>query len=99
MVEKTKSRTKKTRKKKTPKVKDITDSQIPEKERMSTTDEPAEYVESLISPEERLNMISEAAYYLAEQRGFAHGGHEQDWLEAEMSVDKMLSEAAKKANF
>ena len=103
MVEKTasrtKSRTKKARQKMTPKVKDITDSLIPAEEQTGMSDEPAEYVESLISPEERLNMISEAAYYRAEQRGFGHGGHEQDWVEAEMGVDKMLSDAAKKANF
>ena len=99
MVEKTVSRTKKAHQKKTPKVNDITDSLIPAEERTGMSDEPAEYVESLISPEERSNMISEAAYSRAEQRGFGHGEHEQDLLEAEVGVDKVLSEAAKKANF
>ena len=68
-------------------------------ERINPADEFAEFSESLISREERLSMIAEAAYYRAEQRGFDSGGHEHDWLEAEKSVDKMLSEAASKANY
>lgn len=99
MVEKTVSRTKKKRHKKASKLENIAESLIPSEERTALTDEAAEYVESLISPEERLNLISEAAYYRAEQRGFIHGGHEQDWLDAERSVDELLSEAAKKANY
>jgi hypothetical protein len=41
---------------------------------------------SAISPEERRQLISEAAYYRAQQRGFAGGDPIQDWLEAEMEV-------------
>lgn len=41
---------------------------------------------SAISPEERHQLISEAAYYRAQQRGFAGGDPIQDWLEAEMEV-------------
>jgi hypothetical protein len=35
-------------------------------------------------------MIAEAAYYRAEKRGFAAGGAEQDWLEAESLVKATL---------
>lgn len=44
-----------------------------------------------LEPEERQQMIAEAAYYIAEQRGFVPGQHEQDWLEAERQVDETLS--------
>ena len=44
-----------------------------------------------ISPEDRTRMIAEAAYILAEQRGFQGGSPEQDWLEAEAQVERMIN--------
>lgn len=42
-------------------------------------------------PEElRRAMIAEAAYFHAEQRGFAPGGEVEDWLAAEAEVDVLL---------
>jgi len=38
----------------------------------------------------RERMISEAAYFKAENRGFAAGDPAQDWLEAEAEVDANL---------
>ena len=38
----------------------------------------------------RARMIEEAAYYLAERRGFAPGHEQQDWLEAEREIDAAL---------
>ncbi|HXH64950.1 MAG TPA: DUF2934 domain-containing protein [Mariprofundaceae bacterium] len=38
----------------------------------------------------RRQMIAEAAYYHAEQRGFATGNEMQDWLEAEKEIDRRL---------
>lgn len=38
---------------------------------------------------DRSQMIAEAAYYLAEQRGFDGGDPVQDWLEAEGMIDQM----------
>jgi hypothetical protein len=35
-------------------------------------------------------MIAETAYYLAERRGFVGGNPEQDWLEAEAQIDRIL---------
>lgn len=40
---------------------------------------------------ERQRMIGEAAYYLAEKRGFAHGHHDADWAAAEKQIDAMLA--------
>lgn len=36
---------------------------------------------------ERAHRIAEAAYYLAQQRGFSGGDPVQDWLEAERIID------------
>jgi len=43
-----------------------------------------------VSPEERHTMICNAAYYLAERRGFVGGDPFQDWVEAEQQVDCVL---------
>jgi len=45
---------------------------------------------SNITAEERRRMITEAAYYLAEQRGFSGGSPEQDWIQAEREIDRVL---------
>lgn len=42
---------------------------------------------SIMEDQVRL-MIEEAAYYLAEKRGFAPGYELQDWIEAEKAVRK-----------
>ncbi len=41
---------------------------------------------------ERQHMISEAAYFLAEQRGFSPGDELGDWLEAESQINASLSQ-------
>ncbi|MCS6970578.1 MAG: DUF2934 domain-containing protein [Planctomycetes bacterium] len=43
-----------------------------------------------IDPRERQRMIAEAAYFLAERRGFAPGHELADWLAAERTVDERL---------
>jgi hypothetical protein len=42
-------------------------------------------------PENRLRFIAEAAYFKAEQRGFAVGGELGDWIEAEAEIDALLN--------
>lgn len=42
--------------------------------------------------EDRYEMIAEAAYYKAEQRGFAVGDEELDWLEAEQELLEKMGE-------
>ncbi|HYE06746.1 MAG TPA: DUF2934 domain-containing protein [Planctomycetota bacterium] len=39
---------------------------------------------------ERQRRIAEAAYFLAQRRGFAPGGAVQDWLTAERNVDAAI---------
>lgn len=36
-------------------------------------------------------MIAVAAYFLAEQRGFAAGGSLDDWLRAEQQIRELIS--------
>jgi len=43
-----------------------------------------------VTPEERWKLIASAAYFKAQARGFAPGGEEADWLEAEREIDAML---------
>jgi len=49
-------------------------------------------VRAAINGEDRLRMIAEAAYFRAEQRGFAPGHELADWLAAEIDVDSLLGE-------
>jgi hypothetical protein len=45
---------------------------------------------SLQDPEARVRRIAEAAYFVAEKRGFAGGGELDDWLLAEVEIDRLL---------
>ena len=47
-------------------------------------------VATQISPAERMKMIAEAAYYLAEARGFSQGNDVNDWVVAEQQVNAKL---------
>jgi hypothetical protein len=47
-----------------------------------------------VTEEQRRRMIAEAAYYLAQRRGFAAGDAAADWLAAEAQIDRMLAERA-----
>ncbi len=44
-----------------------------------------------VSADTRHNMIAEAAYFLAQRRGFADGHAMEDWLQAEIQIDAMLT--------
>jgi len=44
----------------------------------------------ITSSEERHRLIAEAAYYLAEKRGFQGGNPEHDWLQAANQIDSMI---------
>jgi hypothetical protein len=45
-----------------------------------------------VTTEQRRNYIEVAAYYIAERRGFMGGHQEEDWTNAEIEIDRMLSE-------
>lgn len=51
-----------------------------------------------VTAEERYRMITEAAYFLAEKRGFAGGDMAQDWRQAEAQIDRMLREQGRLPN-
>jgi hypothetical protein len=44
-----------------------------------------------VSPAQRREMVAVAAYFRAERRGFAPGGAERDWMEAEDEIDALLA--------
>jgi hypothetical protein len=48
-------------------------------------------VQPAVEPEVREIMIAEAAYYIAERRGFDPGAEVDDWLEAEAAIDELLA--------
>ena len=50
--------------------------------------DPASALGHRITPAEREQMIAEAAYFRAEQRGYAPAGEADDWLEAERAIDR-----------
>lgn len=50
-----------------------------------------------VSHEERWRMVAEAAYYIAQRRGFVGGDTNADWLAAEAQVDEKLKMEGRKA--
>ena len=44
-----------------------------------------------VTPEKRYHMIATAAYFRAEQRGFACGCAKEDWIHGEAQIDTMLN--------
>lgn len=45
-----------------------------------------------VDPDQRRYYVEVAAYYIAERRGFM-GGHEaEDWIAAEIEIDRMLGD-------
>lgn len=45
-----------------------------------------------VSHEERWRMVAEAAYYIAQRRGFVGGDPNADWAAAEAEVDALLKQ-------
>jgi|GEM_PF-492274 len=56
---------------------------------------PDDVTSSTITDTMRLRYIQEAAFYLAQRRGFTGGSAQEDWQEAEKQVDAMLAKNAK----
>jgi len=44
-----------------------------------------------VTSQEREQMIATMAYLRAEQRGFASGCEQEDWLQAEAEADRLIS--------
>lgn len=53
----------------------------------------AEQSAAIIPEDQRYQMIAEAAYFLAEKRGFSGDGHINDWFQGEMEIDHLLKES------
>lgn len=61
------------------------------KKRVSKQVTQGEPVPAASFPEEvRYRMVAEAAYFIAERRGFQDGDPEQDWREAEAQISSMI---------
>jgi hypothetical protein len=57
--------------------------------------EPAQSAGSMSDAEKREAMIRIAAYTFYERRGFVSGDDLEDWLQAEMEIDRQLATAPK----
>lgn len=56
-----------------------------------TADDPGSAAPAAGVPDdERRTWIAEAAYYIAERRGFCGGSPEDDWCQAESEIEQML---------
>lgn len=47
--------------------------------------------ESDVPDDQRHTWIAEAAYYIAERRGFSGGSPEEDWHQAETEIEQLLA--------
>lgn len=63
----------------------------PAKPAESSAPAPAKAAKTVLTPAERMKMIAEAAYYLAEKRGFKGGNELSDWMAAEKQVDSLIA--------
>jgi hypothetical protein len=45
-----------------------------------------------VSAEVRQKMVADAAYYIAQRRGFAAGDPQADWAAAEAEIDLLLTD-------
>ncbi|MEK7835619.1 MAG: DUF2934 domain-containing protein [Pseudomonadota bacterium] len=45
------------------------------------------------APEQRQQLIAQAAYFIAERRGFAPGNELEDWLQAEAEIEAWMKAA------
>lgn len=57
------------------------------------TTEPSAEAQLDEPSQDRMRRIAEAAYYLAEHRGFVPGGEMEDWLAAERQVEAEIDAA------
>lgn len=46
-----------------------------------------------LAPEQRQQLIAQAAYFIAERRGFVPGNELDDWLQAEAEIDACIRAA------
>lgn len=61
--------------------------------RMESVEAHAETGQATASSPQRYFMIAEAAYFLAERRGFGPNNEWADWFEAEKQIDRSIQTA------
>ena len=69
-----------------------------QRDKVSTTKQSPKHEQAastVITSQQRKQMINEAAYYIAQSRGFIGGNPMDDWLKAEAEVDKQLSKTGR----
>lgn len=57
---------------------------------VATADEQGDFTATGIGEEERRRLVAEAAYFMAERRGFVGGSPQDDWLAAEAEIDRLM---------
>jgi hypothetical protein len=45
-----------------------------------------------VDPEQRYQYVAVAAYFIAQRRGFENGHPDEDWVEAELEIDRLIAE-------
>jgi hypothetical protein len=63
----------------------------PRKAAMATRRKTELPIQSFISPEQRRRYIEEAAYFIAERKGFKGNDELADWTQAEREIDALLA--------
>jgi len=71
----------------TPKLEESSSKPVASAKKASRTNAKKNHV----TPEDRYHMIATAAYFRAEQRGFAGGYEMEDWISGEAQIDTMLN--------
>jgi len=61
-----------------------------EKVRETAKPAKAKKTNGALSSAERRNYVEVAAYYIAQRRGFGGGSELEDWIQAELEVDRLL---------
>jgi hypothetical protein len=89
-VKKTVAKTAIPKEKKLTTVKTVTAEAKPEKKPTVKKEAAPKTSPVAVSPDHRRHMIATAAYFIAHRRGFSGGYEIQDWITAEIEIDKQL---------
>lgn len=57
----------------------------------AASDSPAGEVPQCLSDDQRRRYVAEAAYFIAERRRFVGGSPDDDWLAAEVEIDRLFA--------
>ena len=60
------------------------------KAQSTSTSKSTVLTQTTVDADQKHQMVSEAAYYIAEKRGFTNGDPVDDWIEAETQIESLL---------